>query len=282
MVARLNSPAQAGSSLNRWLQLIGTCGAILALVILGASMLLRLATLFGADGRPISTLPVALESAIRLSHRLAAAGVGVLAVFALILYWTRRPLPVRAGWPIALIVATTAILALIGPLTPGYRIAGVTVGNVAGGMVLLMAFWWLRELAATHPSICQPVETLMRAAVFVFLAHVATGAAASAQEMHGVRWLAFLHLGTALLAVMFIGASLWDRHRESSMAGWRAATAVLLFAQVLLGFGMMWLDARPIWLAFLHGMLSPLLAIGLVSLALRDSSRAGPPPLPSR
>ena len=268
-----NPSVHAGSNAIRWLQWIGTCGAILALVILGASMLLRLATMFGADGQPISTLPGALERAIRLSHRLAAAGVGILAACAVGLSWIHRRSPLRVGRPIALIVATTVALAIIGPLTPGYRLAGITVGNVAGGMVLLMAFWWLRERAATHPETIKPAESLIRATLFVFLAHVATGTAASAQEMHGVRWFAFLHLATALLAVMFVGASLWDRRGESSTIGWMTATAVLL-AEVALGGGLMWFDDRPIWLAFSHGMLSTVLAMALVSMAIRGKPEA--------
>ena len=273
MAPQRTPPAHEGSTTKRWLQWIGTCGTILALVILGASMLLRLATMFGVDGQPISTLPGTLEKVIRLSHRLAAAGVGILAVCAVGLGWIHRRSSWRVGRPISLIVATTVALAIIGPLTPGYRLAGITVGNVAGGMILLMAFWWLRERVATHPAPYGPAESLIRATLFVFLVHVATGAAASAQEMHGIRWFAFLHLATALLAIMFIGAILWDRRGESLTIGRMTATAVLL-AEVALGGGLMWFDDRPIWLAFSHGMLSTMLAMALVSMAIRGKPEA--------
>lgn len=255
----------------RGLRAIGTFGSALALAILGASMLLRLTTIFGTDGQVISTLPAVLENATRMLHRLAATGVGFLAVYAVILCWTRRPLPSHVFKPIAWMVAATVILALIGPLTPGYRIAAITVANVVGGVVLLMAFWWLRESVALEASVCNPVEPLLRATILVFLAHVATGAAASAYEMHGIRWFAFLHLGTALLSTMFIGASSWARCREPLLAGWAVATTILLAAQLALGFTLMSLGERPIWLAFLHGMLSPLLAIALASMVTRDS-----------
>ena len=263
------SRVRASDSPGRWLQTIGTFGAVLALVILGASMLLRLTTIFGVDGHTISTLPTSVENAIRLAHRLAAAAVGLLALCVAIISWRRRPLPTFIVTPMAWIVVSTVMLAIIGPLTPGYRLTIVTVGNVVGGMVLLMAFWWLRESAVDKLLTRNPVEPVLLIAILAFLAHVAAGAAASAFEMHNVRWFVFVHIGTAMLTTMFVGASLWDRRRNAAIAGWTVATAGLMVLQVALGCAMMWLGTRPTWLAYVHGMLSPLLAITLVSLANR-------------
>jgi heme A synthase len=139
-------------------------------------------------------------------------------------------------------------------------------------MVLLMAFWWLRESEATYALARKPIAPLLRASVLVFLAHDATGAAASAYEMHNDRGFAFIHLGTSLLAIMFVGASLWDRRNAPSLSRWRVAIGALMVAQLALGFVLMSLGARPVWLAFVHGMLSPLLAIALVSLTVRDAT----------
>ena len=264
--------SRVGDSANRWLQAIGTVGAVLALVILGASMLLRLTTIFGVDGHTISTLPASVEHAIRLAHRLAAATVGLLALWAAIISWTRRPLPSPFIAPIAWIVLSTVMLAIIGPLTPGYRLTPVTIGNVVGGMVLLMAFWSLRESAVSTLLTRNPVEPLLIITILIFLAHVATGAAASAFDMHNIRWFVFVHIGTALLTTMFVGASVWERRRDASSAGWTVATAGLMVLQVALGCALMWLGTRPTWLAYVHGMLSPLLAITLVSLANRGAS----------
>ena len=272
MAALPSRSAQTGDSSKRRLQTVGAFGAVLALVILGASMLLRLTTIFGADGQTISTLPPAIESATRMVHRLAASGVGLLAAGAVFLCWVRRPLPGHIVKPIASIVVATAVLAVIGPLTPGYRVAAVTVGNVLGGMVLLIAFWWLRESVAADSAARKPVDGLLRAAIIVFLLHVTTGAAASANQMHGIRWFAFVHLGTAMLSIMFVGASLWDHRREPSLAAWSAATTILMVAQSGLGFALIWHGSRPAWLGLLHGMLSPMLAIALVSLAIRFST----------
>ena len=272
MAAASASRVHTSDSVRRWLQRIGTFGAVLALVILGTSMLLRLTTIFGVDGHTISTLPGSVENAIRLAHRLAAAAVGMLALCVAIISWTRRPLPSPFMTPIAWIVVSTVMLAIIGPLTPGYRLTIVTVCNVVGGMVLLMAFWSLRESTVNKLLARNPVEPLLLIAILVFLAHVAAGAAASAFDMHNVRWFVFVHIGTAMLTTMFVGASLWDRRLDASIADWTVATASLMVLQMALGCALMWLGTRPTWLAYVHGMLSPLLAITLVSLANRGAS----------
>ena len=269
MAASLHASVRRGDSTKRSLHFMGTCGTVFALVILGASMSLRLTTIFGLDGQPISTLPAAWENAARLAHRLAASGVGLLAIWAVMLCWIRRPLPPNFIQPITWMVAITAILAVIGPLTPGYRYAAVTVANVGGGVVLLMAFWWLRETVKSNRAGGKSVEPLVGITLFVFLAHIAAGAAASAYEMRGVRWPTFLHLGSSILATMFIGATLWDRRHDSPIGGSAMVTAGLLATQLVLGFVLLWLSTRPVWLAVTHGMLSSLLAMALVSLAMR-------------
>ena len=269
MAASLHASVRRGDSTKRSLHFIGACGTVFALVILGASMFLRLTTIFGLDGQPISTLPATWENAARLAHRLAASGVGLLAIWAVMLCWIRRPLPPHFVRPIISMATTTVILAVIGPLTPGYRYAAVTIANVGGGMVLLIAFWWLRETVAGKLTASRSVDPLLRMTLFVFLAHVATGAAASAYEMQGVRWPTFMHLSSALLATMLISATLWDRRHESPMPAPMIATAGLFATQLALGFTLLWLGERPVWAALMHGMLSPLLAMALVSLAIR-------------
>ena len=271
MAAASASRVRVSDSPSRWLPPIGAFGAVLALVILGTSMLLRLTTIFGVDGQSISTLPASVENTIRLAHRLAASAVGLLALCVAIISWTRRPLPSPFIAPMAWIVVSTVMLAIIGPLTPGYRLTTVTVGNVVGGVVLLMAFWSLRESAVNKLLARNPVEPVLSIAIVAFLAHVAAGAAASAFDMHNVRWFVFVHIGTALLATMFVGASVWDRRRDATIAGWTVAAAGLMVLQLALGCALMWLGTRPTWLAYVHGMLSPLLAITLVSLANRGS-----------
>lgn len=261
---------------TRPLQAIGSAGSALALAILGASILLRLTTVFGGDGHPISTLPPAIESAVRLLHRLAASGVGLLALSAAILCWRRRPWVANAVMPTAWIVSATVLLAVIGPLTPGYRFAAVTVVNVVVGTVLLMSCWWLRESLAAASTRHRAHDPLLIPALMVFLAHVGSGAAASALEMRGIGWVAFIHMGSAVLVFLFVGAILWVRHGRERLTGLVGAMTLLLAAQIALGLVLIAMDARPTWLEFLHAMLSPLLAAGLVSIAVRDSGGGRP------
>jgi len=265
-VSQALSPAPA----TRGLQPIGAFGALLAILILGSSMLLRLNTQFATDGAALSTLPPAIENAARLLHRLSASGVGVLAIIAASVLWMRRPLPARYANPLKWIIATTVLLSVIGPLTPGYRVAAVTVGNVAGGMALLVACWWLRESVALPIRTKPKADPLPQFALAVFMAQVATGALASAGLMRESPGFAIVHLGTALLATMFIGALAWSRQKVPKCAVVSVVVAGLLLAQVALGIALMAEGKTAVTLAYVHGMLSPLMAMSLVSLMLRD------------
>lgn len=256
-----------------WLQRIGTVGAGLTLTILGASILLRLTTVFTVAGDAVSTLPPALEVATRLLHRLCASGVALLALCAMLLCWTERRSASHLSLPIAWIVAATFILALIGPLTPGYRLAVITIVNVSVGMVLLMAFWWLRESAASDAATRQPVAAFSWAAISIFIAHVASGAAASAWQMLGVRWPVFVHLGSLVLCIILIGATVLEFHRARPLERLFGGVAAVLALQLLLGYVLAWQETRPLWLSFSHALLSPVLALALVSLVLRGATR---------
>lgn len=273
----MTSPAVAVASVEasiRVFRTIGLAGAGLALAVLGASILLRLTTTFGAAGLPASGLPPAIEDAVRLVHRLAASGVGLLAAAATFLCWTRRGQLSGVAAPTAWIAFATLALAIIGPMTPGYRYAAVTVANVVGGTILVMAFWWLHETRQANARRSRALDALMAIALVIFVAHAGSGAAASALEMRGIRWVAFIHAGTAILATMFIGAILRERLSSGSSDRVAAWTALLLVAQLVFGVVTMCVFPRPVWLGFLHAMLALPLAAGLISLALRCDGRA--------
>lgn len=254
----------------RVLQITGAVGSVLALAILGTSIFLRLTTDVGTSGILASTLPPAVEGAARLVHRLSASGVGLLALLATLLCW-RRPAVAVAIRPTAGIVAATVVLAIIGPLTPGYRFIAVTAANVVGGTVLLASFWWLRESLATAHTPHPPSHPMLRTTFGVLFLHVGLGAAASALEMRNIHWVAFLHVGTAMLTSLLVGAILWDRRAHKPLAKWVRALAALLAVQLVLGLLLLWIGGRPPGLGLVHAMLSPLLAAGLVSMAQRDS-----------
>lgn len=264
--------SRTGQAPLRLLRAIGSAGAALAMIILGASVLLRLGTVFGADGQTLSMLAPAIEGAARSLHRLAASGVGILAVAATVLCFRQRHVVTGALRPTVWIVAATVVLAVIGPLTTGYRFAAVTVTNVAVGVVLLMSCWWLREALMHGSAGGTRRDPLLRAALVVFLAHVASGAAANALEMRGIRWVAYAHLGTAILVTMFVGAVLWDQRCSKRLRVVIGGTALIWSLQIAFGVALLSISQRPIWLGVLHALLTPLLAAGLVSIAVRSAA----------
>lgn len=253
---------------NWWLRL-GTAGTGLTLVVLGASMLLRLATEWAADGQAQSVLPPVVEHATRLAHRLAASGVSLVALCAVLLAWMQRRTNRRMVSITACLVAATVVLAGIGPLTPGYRVAAITVLNVGVGMVLLLAFWWMRESSARMPYQPWVLPRVARLALAALILHTATGAAASAYRMQGLSWPAWVHLASA---VLFIGclAALVIAQRRLQTPPKVHTLRILMAAQVLLGACLFWLDHRPVWLNFTHALLSPLLAMALLRFMRSD------------
>ncbi len=255
-----------GADARTWLRRIGALGALLALIILGSSIFLRLTSVLDPQGHASSTLAAPLEQAIRLLHRLCASGVALLALSAVVLRWKQRPAAPQTSQAVFGIVAATLILALIGPLTPGYRLAGVTVVNVVCGVLLLLSFWWLRDWAASGPAGVRPFDAFSWAALAALLLQVGTGAAASAWEMHAVHWPALVHLACAVLCAILIGAVLLDRRSTPGPGGRGWLVAGLLAGQLLLGYLLMWQDPRSVALSFFHAMLAPLLAGALVSL----------------
>ena len=106
MHSNLLLPTTATASV-RSLRAIGAIGSILALTILGASVVLRLTTIFGTDGDALSQLSSEVENVIRMVHRLSASSVGILALAATVLGWKNRTLAPHLVKPIAWIVAAT-------------------------------------------------------------------------------------------------------------------------------------------------------------------------------
>ena len=253
----------------RGLRTIGALGSVLAFTILGASILLRLSTHFGVDGIPQSNLPLEYENAIRMVHRLSASSLGLLALVAAILCWIRRASLPQAVQPVAWVVAATLLLAVIGPLTSGYRYSSVTIANVVAGTVLLAACWWLREALSAVEQITWTQRPIFRVTLAIFLLHVGLGAASSDFEMRGTHWVAFVHSGSAMLTTLLLGSILWDSRKSAQSARLVVAMTGLLVIQVVLGLVSLWVTGRTIGLDFVHAMLSPLLLAGLVSLSLK-------------
>ncbi len=254
----------------RILRTIGAVGALLALTILGASILLRLTTVLGADSAALSQLSPEVEDAIRMVHRLSASSVGLLALVAAALGWKNRAVIPHVVKPIVWIVAVTVLLAVIGPLTPGYRFSLVTIANVVAGTVLVATCWWLRETLVVAPSAVATWDPMLSLTMTVFAVHVGLGAAASAYAARGTHWVAFLHTGSAMFTTLLLASILWDRRLRPAMSVRVRVMAGLLGLQLVLGLVSLWMEVRPVGLGFAHTMVSALLATGLVSIAIRD------------
>ena len=248
----------------RILSATGAWGALLTVVILAMSVLLRLGTQ-GQGDEAVSILPADLEQWARIAHRLAAMAVAVLAALALVVAWRGGAIARPSSWTLGAVIGLTALLAAIGRYTPGYRIDAVTVLNVAGGVALAAAFWALRP----RPSARADGVALAALALLLVLAVI--GAAADATAMRGTRAFGPLHLWVAgIFCVLALLAS-WRRRERRVLAG---ATAVLTLSQLGLGLALLANgQLRPLGLAWLHAMAACALALMLVSLAFGDRGR---------
>jgi heme A synthase len=244
----------------------------MALTIITVSALLRLNTEFAADGQTVSTLPVMVEDTARVIHRLAASTVGLLAVWATVLCWRQRRVLAQAVAPVTALVTATLILALIGPLTPGYRFTAVTVANVLVGTLLLASCWWLRERLAAAPAYQMAPRPLLKAALIVFFIHVTTGATNSALEMRGIQGFAVIHQATAMLAIILLVTVLLGQRSNARRARSITFMKWLLGTQMALGFTFFLMETHSPWPALAHAVISPLLVAGLVSIAVRDQA----------
>ena len=166
----------------------------------------------------------------------------------------------------AIILALTVFLTVLGVVSANNRAVAVVAGNVAGGTLLLTAFWWLRVAARTNSQ--RLFDGLALAALVAVLAQVTLGASLSAAPRNALIFIA--HATVALLAAMLGLAAAFAQSRDAARQGVALAVLVLILAQSALGIYLT-ID-RPTALAWLHGMVAPLLAAGLMSLAVRGNA----------
>ncbi|MBE2263238.1 MAG: hypothetical protein IAE92_10885 [Burkholderiaceae bacterium] len=278
-----DAPAAAWrSNLRR----IGMAGTLLGLLVLIASMVLRIETVFDLQGVATSTLAPGVEKVIRLVHRMAASCVALLTLAAAVLCWMYGRSS-RAAWlPVAWVAISTLTLSVIGPMTTGYRLPWVTIANVGFGMALLMGFWWLREIMLADADRWGRSDLFQRATVAAFVLHTATGAAASAALAQGARLPVLLHLMTLAIWLVLCGSMLLLPVADRCASRLRLALVALLGAQMLTGYLAMMPPQRAGALLLSHALLSPALALLLVSLFVRQNVwpaiRHSPPPVRSQ
>jgi heme A synthase len=249
---------------TRVLVLSGTWGALLTVVILAMSVLLRLGTQLDG-GVAVTQLPQGVELWARMAHRIAAMGVGILAALALVAAWQGKAAG-RTRATVAAVVAITLALAVAGRYTPGYRVDLVTVLNVAGGMALAAAFWALRRGEAGSE-----LDGVALAALALLVVLAGLGAAGDAAAMRGTRAFGPLHLWIAAFFVCLALAAAWRQRTRRAVA---AAVAVLIAAQLVVGFVLLASRGdRPLALGWAHAMLACALALGVATLCTRGGRR---------
>ncbi|MBL8518790.1 MAG: hypothetical protein JNM76_17630 [Betaproteobacteria bacterium] len=251
---------------DRSVAIIGATGVLCALVVLATSATLRLATSM-ESGSAVTQLAVAVENPVRLLHRVAAMAISGLSLWAFVvaLRGRKHTRASKTRFQMAgTLLLLTIFLSILGPFTPGYRIDAITVGNVTGGVALVLVFqaWWMSGQAGSGPTAMRP--TSAKLAMCVFAAQISLGALVSAQAMtQRFGWL-LPHIGGA---IVLIGCTVfWHMtSSESGLARRRLILGlVLMHVQAAGGIALALLAERPLGLAVAHAMLSPL--IGMVLL----------------
>lgn len=189
----MTSPANldAAGRLRRFFALVALAAAALTFVVIVASAFMRhtQAGLSCADwpscygSNPTATtdvVPSSFVRAVRIAHRLAAAGVLALIVGLLLIAWTQKPAWKREGTLALAALALAVGLAVLGIATPGARVPAVTLGNLLGGYLMFAA---LCALVATTCDAARaaPARALAALALLLVFGEAALGASIGAQ-----------------------------------------------------------------------------------------------------
>lgn len=293
-------------------------GTILVFVVIVTSSFLRLVQFgVGCEDWPAcygaaQTVPGASSSAyawfipwMRVLHRLAAAGIGVLAIVVAFGAWgkpRRRAVTLVA----AAIVGLTLFLAFLGRFATAPQLPAVTLGNVLGGMTMLGLFWWLSLECAiarrggTHALLIAGIFGLLLLVLQFALGTLVSANQASAactgfpgcSTAAAAGWdfaafdpwrpasrgdpadaarqtLHMAHRWGAWSVLAYFGwlASLWWRRGISGRA--LAAAALLLCVQFALGIAVVLLDV-PLAVTVAHNGVSGLLLVSLLTLVFHS------------
>ncbi|MEX0957759.1 MAG: hypothetical protein WDZ63_00575 [Burkholderiales bacterium] len=147
-------------ALLRWTALGGV--ALMFLVLTTSGYMRLVASGFGCEDWPECYGVQAQEELrplhriARPLHRLAASGMGAVAILAVGLAWVQKPRR-RGDLTIATaVIVLTIFLAVLGRMAKSFGSPSVILGNVAAGTVLLLLLWWLylraRSRQPEHPD----------------------------------------------------------------------------------------------------------------------------------
>lgn len=252
-----------------WLRRLSLTGTLLSMAILTASAVLRLTTVIDAQGNALSQLFPEIEFAVRLLHRVCATTVALIALAVLILSWRFIHSNTKVMKPALWIAFSVLILSIAGPMTIGYQHGFVTVLNVVVGMVMLMSFWWMNETLTYTIERLHPIalETTLRPTLLTLAVHIASGAAASAWFMYGMRWPSWIHVLTLfpMLAFVWIKPSIHTQSNKNNVF----FVSLVVGLQFISGVTLIWQEQRSFGLSVTHAITSYLLTLILISTIFR-------------
>lgn len=229
----MNAPGRARD--DRALARSAAACAALVFVVVAASAWLRLAG--GACAGAGCPEGFTLADAVRLSHRVAAMGVTVLALVIAALAWKAPARPGRRVASIALIVLVAA-LAIVGRQSAGGAPPAVMLANLLGGLALLGLAVGLATAPRAPPGRTSPA---FASALALLAAAIGTGGILAIAPPTDPASLGLVHRGLSVAALLGWGLL---AARAPAAAGARAAArlvTVLLAALALLAF------AAPAW-----------------------------------
>lgn len=205
-------PTTADRRLTALRRLAWTC-VLLMLAVTTASAWLRLAQprpacfdwpacrsadrpVAAAVAPPVLGAPAVLAG-VRGTHRAAATGV-LLVVIAVAAMALARPPRRRAAGRLALVLLALALaLSVLGIATPGSRAAGVLLGNLLGGLLMLGLSWRLATQLAGWPVAGPALRHWALLGAGLWLAQAALGALAGSGHSPAAP---VAHMALALLA----------------------------------------------------------------------------------
>ncbi len=204
---------------------------------------------------------------VRAVHRVTATTVLLVVLAMWVLTWARSPRRPAAGrLALALLVLALGLSAL-GIITPGSRAAGVLLGNLWGGLLMLALSWRLLSQLHDRPGSSAAVARWARLGAALWAVQAGLGALSGSGQL-GVAPMA--HLSLALLAGSCALGVGWLARQE----GRRGEGLALLWItglQFVLGISAATSAAAP-GLVLLHNVGAALGLVLLFGLARRAAA----------
>lgn len=304
-ISSVMSTAAAQNAPRHWLHSAAGAAVVVVLAIVVSSAYLRQASIrfncsdwpacaqhvTGED--PARARPTA-ERVARLVHRLSASIAGVLVLLIAYLSSVQQP---RIRTDIALsaaLVILTVFLAILGRWSRNSQGPLVTLGNLLGGMTLLVLLHWMR--LRTSPARAARdgagrLASVAGAALALAIADVSLGAlmssshGESAVRAASVSPLAVAHLLSGVLLLLLTGTLALHPAARGRCRRTGAIALTLTLAQAITG----WISVSfgyPLVSTLAHNLLAALLLIALATAADRcigsSHAQAVPNPLQSQ